>query len=274
MELSTFELLYKPQSPAAPAGTIDVERVIQGYFLTISNLEDTTYRYGLEFVISPPPVGTPDQAFRSLANNTVVFIDTPGTDNQAGTLSGSLTSSVFRPSTGFITIPPNGTALVAVLPSAFGPNPALTQLLFEVRGFVRLTLPAIFTFNGPLPNFFREPQSDSPVKVMVTPQHRATFFTADGSISDQIQASLPVASGQALNELEPEPGGPLVIMSPPTLPVIIEYLTVVQSNPEMVNLSMLAAVMSQLDGEKSDLSAFNKALSEFNIPFAIERRNK
>ena len=43
MEVSHFELISKPQSPSAPTGTLAVERVIQGYFLEITNLEDVEY---------------------------------------------------------------------------------------------------------------------------------------------------------------------------------------------------------------------------------------
>lgn len=279
MEVSTFELLYKPQSPAAPVGTTAVERVVQGYFLTITNLEDEQYRFALEFVISPPPATTTDQAYRSLAGNTLVFVDTPGADNVSGVLNGSLTASSFRSSTGLITIPPRGTALVAVLPSAFGPTPLdptpLTELLFEVRGYVRITLPALFpplTPGGPFP-FFRVPQSDSPVQVMLTPQHRATFLTAGNAISDQIQASLPLASGQARNAIDPEPGGPIIVL--PTLEEadVLNALAMLESNPELADSNMLAALLSQVDPERVDLSKFNRQLSEAKIPVAIERRS-
>jgi hypothetical protein len=38
------------------------------------------------------------------------------------------------------------------------------------------------------------PQSEAPVEVLLTPQHRATFLKADNTISDQVQATLPLAS--------------------------------------------------------------------------------
>ena len=61
MEVSTFELLYKriappPMmgTPGAAALTAVARRVVQGYFLTISNLEDEDFLYTLDFHISLP----------------------------------------------------------------------------------------------------------------------------------------------------------------------------------------------------------------------------
>jgi len=271
MDVSHFELIFKPQAPSAPAGLPNVDRVLQGYFLEITNVEDTEYLYRLEFVISPPPPGTPNQAFRTLAGNTIVFVDTPGTDNQQGILTGGLATSVFRPSTGFVRVPPGGTALVAVLPSAFGPVPGdptpLVVPNFEVRGYVRIELPALFDF----PSFSFVPQSVDPVTVLLTPQNRATYLTAANTISDQTQASLPLASGQAHNSLDPEPGGPIVF--PGVFPDIsAEIADLLQETPLESRAELLAVLMAQIDPETADLTAFNKALANAQIPMAIERR--
>lgn len=48
MDVSHFELVYKPQSPAAPDGTAAVDSLIQGYFLEITNLESVEYLYRVE----------------------------------------------------------------------------------------------------------------------------------------------------------------------------------------------------------------------------------
>ena len=69
MEVSHFELIWKPQSPAAPANTPAVANVIQGYFLEITNLESVPYSYRVEFVASPVTLPS-----RSLAGNTVCFV--------------------------------------------------------------------------------------------------------------------------------------------------------------------------------------------------------
>lgn len=286
MEISNFELILKPQSPASPGGTMAVDRVLQGYFLELTNLEAVPLRFLLEFVIFPPPLGTPNREFRSLAGNTLCILDTGGTDNRFGILDGTLTSSVFTPrfpgpgpqpfpagSTRLITVPPGGTALVAVLPSAFGvidpiePTP-LSVPNFEVRGFVRIRLPAIF--RPPFP--FLHPQLDRPARVLLTPQNRATFLTATGAISDQTQTGLPLATGQALNEIPPEFG----LLPFPVAALAEEERfqlagSLLQEVPQEVQADLLALLMAQMD-EKADLARYNRALSARGIPMAVERR--
>lgn len=274
MEVSHFELIFKPQSPAAPTGTAAVERLIQGYFLAITNLEDVEYRYRLDFVATPPPAGTPNAAVRSLAGNTLVFVDSPGIDNQQGVLSGSLSSEVFRPSTGLVRIAPRATALVAVLPSAFGPLPGeptpLTTPNFEVRGFVRIALPAVFPGTGP--RFVTVPQAAAPVRVLLTPQNRTTFFTAAGAISDQTQASLPLAGGSAVASLTPEPGGPIVLTPIPFERPPLVFPRLLELLPDIAPAELLAALLAQVDPAGADLAPFNRALGEAGIGVTVERR--
>lgn len=277
MEVSSFELIFKPQAPSAPTGTAAVDRVIQGYFLSITNLEPVAYSYAVSFVAVPPPAGTPNGVFRSLAGNTLVFVDVPGADNQQGILTGTPGGSTFRPSTGLIRVPAKATALVAVLPSAFGPVPGdptpLTMPVFEVRGYVEITLPALSRRVPPLPiPFFTVAQSERPVRVLLTPQNRATFLTATGAISDQTQASLPLATGRAVNAIAPEPGGPLVL-SPFNLERELPPITnLLEAMPEVSRAAMLAALIGQIDPATADLGSFNKALAEASVPLAIERR--
>jgi hypothetical protein len=268
MEVSTFELIFKPQSPAAPTGVAAVDRVIQGYFLAITNLEDKTFKYALDFVATP--VADP---LRSLSGNTVVFVDTPGSNNQQGVLNGALSAKVFRPSTGFVEIPAHGTALVAVLPSAFGPVPGdatpLVAPTFEARGFVRIRLPALRS--GPFPSIFNlKPQSDKPVKVLLTPQHRATFLTAAGAISDQTQTALPNASGAALNELKPEKGFVLTPAVFETLPPELARGVELLDPPERA--ALIGGLMAELAADGADLKALNAAMKAADIGLAVERR--
>lgn len=266
MIVSHFELIYKPQAPKAPEGTSAVDRVIQGYFLEITNLEDKPIQFAVEFVAAAAT-----DPLRSLAGNALVFVDTPDSNNVQGVLSGSQTGTVFRPSTGNIRIPAQGTALVAVLPSAFGPLPGestpLTSPNFEVRGYVRLRVPAILSLGGSGGIRFVK-QSETPVKVLLTPQNRATYFKADGSISDQTQASLPLAQGSAAAEIIAEPGrlvaGPIKvdeILKRPDLPF-----------DGADRAEMLAMLLASIDPETDDVAAFNKALSAAGIGMAIEMR--
>jgi hypothetical protein len=276
MEVSTFELIFKPQSPAAPAGVPAVDRVIQGYFLAIANLEAREYRYRVEFVVPPVPPGTPNAAFRTPAGNTLVFVDSGGGDNAQGVLSGAATQERFVPSTGLVRVPALGTALVAVLPSAFGPLPGeptpLALPTFETRGFVRLTLPAVRKF--PESPFIPVPQSDAPVRVLLTPQHRATFLRADDTIASQVQATLPLAGGRALVEVPPEPGGLIVSAADLGAPRP-GALAALDAAPAERG-AMLAALLADLDGgggHAENLDVLNEALAGARIPLSVVRAN-
>lgn len=277
MEVSHFELIFKPQSPSAPSGVAAVDRVIQGYFLAITNLEDKEYRYRLEFVATPPPAGTPNGEFRSLAGNALVFVDNPGADNQQGVLNGTLTDSVFRPSTGLVRIAPRSTALVAVLPSAFGPVPGdptpLTAPNFEVRGYVRIFLPALRPSFGSGQNpFVSVAQSNAPVRVLLTPQNRSTYLTAAGVISDQTQASLPLAGGNAIASLPPEPGGPIILSPFPTVTPRLDLGRFFEAMPDLDPSDLIAALLGQLDTGKTDFAAYNRALADAGIHVTLDRR--
>ncbi len=272
MIVSHFELIFKPQAPAKAAGA-PVSRVVQGYFLEITNLEDREYRYALDFIVSP---GLASQPERSLSGNCIVFYDTPpGTDNQGGVLNGAVDASVFRPSQGLIRVPPRGTAKVAVLPSIFGsaldPTP-LTMPNFEVRGHVVIRLPAVFQPRPPF-GLRTVAQSAAPVKVLLTPQNRGTFFAADDSIDGQIQASLPVAGGDPVVLLPPEPGGPLVFTPSRVLEIserLRDRLADLQASPS----DLLALLLAGFDGNGESLAAFNASLKAAEVPFLVEQRKR
>lgn len=271
MEVSHFELIFKPQAPAAVSG-VQVDRVIQGYFLEITNLEDKEYRYKLEFVAVPPPLGTFNREFRSLARNTLVFVDTPGVDNQPGTLLGSSSSPYFHPSTGYIRVPPLATALVAVLPSVFGPTPVdmtpIAEPVFEVRGFVRISLPAL-RIRSP---FISTAQSKGPVKVLLTPQNRATFLGADNTIKGQVQATLPTATGAAAYSIPPSPGfvGFKFPLNP--LKVRAQIVESLLQDPGLVSSEALSEAFGQLKPKRADLEVFQKVLAEAVTEVALPPR--
>lgn len=271
MEISHFELIFKPQAPADPTDTGPVDSVLQGYFLEITNLEHKELQFGLEFVISEP--NTPE---RNLDGNTVVFVDTPpGTDNSQGVLIDPANTNAFRPSTGLVKIPANGTALVAVLPSVFGPLPGeptpITVPNFEVRGYVRIRLPAVLDCEHPTYPLCSTPQCDHPVRVILTPQNRTTYFTAAGGISDQTQASLPLATGQAEYCVEPEEGGCLDCCPEGEIDcnIIHEF-----QRMGIDECASLLALLARIDPEKCDLSKINRTLKGAGVGLALERRKK
>ena len=269
MEVSHFELIYKRQSPVgvggAPAETVDT--ALQGYFLSITNLAAQSLEFRVDFVALPP---RPDQPLRSLAGNTLVFIDSPGEDNAPTTLRGMFGSTVFTPASGRIRIAPQATALVGVVPSVFGVLPFDTTPIdpasrdFEVRGFVRLVLPAIRR------GFFPQAQASEPVKVMVTPQYRTTYFTEAGVLSDQTQATVPTASGGSVGFVAPEPG---LFCFPATIPTVSRDLPdLVLDLPIELQPELLMLLLADLDTNPESVTALNRALGEMEVPLALERR--
>lgn len=272
MEISHFELIFKPQAPVAPSGTSGVETVLQGYFLDITNLEDVEYQYRIEFVIFPPPASVPDQAGRSLANNTVYILDVAGVNNAFGALNGTITDRVFTPSTGFITIPPLATAKVAVLPAVFDSCMGMAPPEIEVRGFVRLELPALLPPPPPFA-FSPVPQSEEPVKVLVTAQNRAVFFDADMNISDQVQASVPISTGGSCVLIEPDEGGPEFIPVPspiseaPALPDLV-------ARAGMGPADMIASVLAGGQPGEKELATLNDAMEKAGIAYQVKARGK
>ncbi len=193
MEISTFELLTAPIAPVIglPPSLVPVaRRVVQGYFLTISNLEAFSVVYRIDFTISLPVPADPNKI---LLNNAVLLVDFEGANTDV-----PLTQQLpAKPEvySGFFTIPAHKTASVQLLPKL--PN-VLTPGLLEVRGYVSLSR-AVFGF---------PPASFPPVKVLLNPEIRGTFLPNNfPSVVpteldfDQINYTLAIASGKGLNEI-------------------------------------------------------------------------
>lgn len=260
MNVSHFELIFKPQSPVPPADT-----VLQGYFLNISNLEDVELSFRLDFVTSP--VSDP---MRTLSGNTVVIVDVAGTNNDFSySLVGAPSAKSFRLNR-LITIPAHATAKIAVLPADPFPCPVgdgtADPADYEARGYVTIRLPALLNFDGGFISF--EPQLEDDAKVLLTPQNRATYFKEDGAIESQTQAGLPLASGSALNEVEAESF---------LFPIFefAEGFDVAELSSELDFETMpdrLAELMAVAAASDIDTSAFNAALKKAGIGMALERR--
>ncbi len=253
MLVSQFELVYKPQSPVPPA---DV--VLQGYFLEISNLEAKPYRFTLDFVTS-----SITNADRTLFGNTIVFIDVPGINNQSGvySLSGASDAKQFTLNKTF-EIPAHGTALVALLPSDPFSMPGTTPPVqnFECRGYVNLRLPTVgFKFNP-------KKQSATPVKVMLTPQNRATYFSPGGAINDQTQSSLPLAGGSA------------VVDVPSDTPVnpfddfVVGPITGLDLEPFLTGRTLIEELMMAVAEQPDGVSKFNAILANKGMKLSLEGR--
>lgn len=274
MEISTFELLVKRIAPRRllPAALRPVaRRVVQGYFLTISNLDSKDLMFRLEFTQSNPNPVDPD---RTILNNADLLIDIAGA-NAPITLSPLASNpNRFR---GMFLLPANQTASVQLLPRLTPALLAAAEPDVEIRGYVNLTLPALRRSDLPL-SLFTEAQSATPVKVLLNPEVRGTFlpnnFPTDASGDlDQINYPLAIASGKGLNEIVPEPGGPIII--PPIDLTLLEGVRTGLLEPrfaETDNLERaqgLVELMAQLDRSPENLQGLSDLLSKLEIPVQV-----
>lgn len=268
MEISTFELLAKPIAPPVPSApelNPVLRRVVQGYFLTISNLESIDLRYRIEFKISLP---VPPDPAKILLGNAQLIIDVEGA-NSFLTLTQSATDpSVYR---SFFTIPAGKTASVQLLPIL----PDTLKLgALEVRGYVSLSARSRFPFPSPQPL--------ESVKVLLNPEIRGTFLPNDfpGVIGDldfdQINYTLAIASGQALNMIPFLARGPIIIDPPILLPVLeelrggnLELATADADNLEKAK--MLVQLLAELETNDANLSALNTLMDKLEISLKMSR---
>lgn len=182
--ISTFEVLLKPQLPAdLPAPFNDVKNlsrnILQGYFLTIANINSFDLVLSLVFTTRLPAGVTLDEI--------ITFADTSGI-NAGGSLVPSGFGNKYRFSPLFL--PADATALFILQPSPT--DDALTNLDIEARGFVEVQLSSLA---GPPP---------AGAKIQVTAEQRGTFFAdatalkiADRQL-DQIAYGLTVQNGGLL----------------------------------------------------------------------------
>ena len=194
--ISTFELLLKPQLPKNITGPNPELKpitriVLQGYFLTIANLDEKPVTLSLTFVSRTPGL---------IKEDVLAILDTqdqngplsillekdPTPANQPVPLEGVLVKTKYT-----FTLNANDTGIVLIQPNAV--NKQLREATsFEVRGYVELSLSSS--------------NMQQMGKVLVTAEHRATFY--DGNKLDNRAAlgetayPLPLATGGSLLELQ------------------------------------------------------------------------
>ncbi|WP_445248159.1 hypothetical protein [Microcoleus sp. OTE_8_concoct_300] len=262
MEISTFEILTAPIAPVIglpPALLPVARRVVQGYFLTISNLEPIDWQYRIEFAISLPVPADPNKI---LLNNAFLVVDVEGLNITIPLTQQPGKPEVYR---GFFTIPAHKTASVQLLPIL---PQALTPGLLEVRGYVSL-FPLFPSQNDVLL---------PPVKVLLNPEIRGTFlpnnFPSPANTEldfDQINYTLAIASGKALNEIPPEVVSTILI-DLGTLEPFLEKLR--KGNFDLASLEadnskksqMLVQLLAQLDTSEVNLKDLNTVMEKIDIP--------
>ncbi|MEL7224598.1 MAG: hypothetical protein AAGL17_06985 [Cyanobacteria bacterium J06576_12] len=207
MFVSTFELLLNAsQLPrevqGVPATALEVFRpisrdVLQGYFLTISNLEKREVTLKLIFTVVSSPAedkfdaGTVTSFFDASGVNTILSVASPT----------PTTRSVI------VTLKPNDTGLLLVQPDPLLLLEPLDTSEIEIRGYVEVK------------NLQSCDEGFGITRVLLTPEHRGTFYTlevpenddgidrdaeltlSDEQQLDQIAYSLPTGTGGALFEL-------------------------------------------------------------------------
>ncbi|WP_445173982.1 hypothetical protein [Microcoleus sp.] len=268
MEISTFELLAKPIAPVKgiPAELLPVaRRIVQGYFLTISNLEAIDLLYRIEFTVSLPVPPDPNKILLD-KKNVFLVVDVEGANFEVPLSQVKGKPKVYR---GFFKIPAHKTASVELLPKL---PEALDPGLLEVRGYVSLFLPAIFK---KIPKPGLHPQSTKPVKVLLNPEIRGTFLPNDFPSKaktefdfDQINYTLAIASGKGLNEIPPESGQPIIIG--PFEPILEELSngTLNLASLEADNsekAQMLVQLLAQLDASDVNLTDLNTVMEKLEI---------
>lgn len=186
MLVSTFELLVKPILPKELGSPPAARTILQGYFLTISNVNPVS--------TAPVELYLQFTAVPSLNNDDIVtFFDVDGTQPPTDPLPAVGTGKPSRK----LTIPAGETGLFILQPDIITNPDLLTKADFEARGYVEV---------------FLSPESPtSSAELLVTPEHRGTFFPKEsrppiarliGPDFDQLAYSLPTANGGAYLKLE------------------------------------------------------------------------
>jgi Uncharacterized protein conserved in bacteria len=276
MEISTFELLAKPIAPVTGTLSTVGRKIVQGYFLTISNLESFEVEYRIQFTIRKP--NPPDQNRVLRGNgfqNAIIVLDSVD-DNSSVTLIKDADQGETENYRANFKIRGRNTASFQLLPRL---PQVLTPGLLEVRGFVSL--------------FRRRPNAAAvaPVKVLLNPEIRGTFLPkgfpppanpplppdADTKFDfDQINYTLAIASGKGLNVIPAGPaetvvGGPGNLASPIFQPLLEEFnngtldlATLEAENPEKAK--MLVQLLAELDASDVNLSELNTVMERLEIP--------
>lgn len=197
MLVSTFEVLLKPQFPKvipvpeAPDFGALSRTVIQGYFLTIANVNPFDVTISLVFTIKFPEDGTAERP--TSFQDFVDAIDITGKNLFDLQLVAEPPPNTNKAQVIF-TILSEATSLFILQPDFLNNQQLLVDGNFEARGYVE-----IFRHVPPLP-FIQKSAT-----LLVTPQQRGTFFkdlaAADfANIGlDQVAYDLPVSNGGVFN---------------------------------------------------------------------------
>jgi hypothetical protein len=190
MLISTFELLVKSQLPSTVSPPVSIppslsalsRAVVQGYFLSISNLNNSQIVLSLVFTAVSPPLS---------ALNTIIFVDADGNN-----VIGDVSPEPPNRSRFTLTLNANDTGLFILQPDIISNPNLLNTKDFEVRGYAEVFISSL-----------------SPIRqgrILITPEQRGTFFKDLNAVDpqlDQVVYSLPTSTGGSLFTLRATGGG-------------------------------------------------------------------
>lgn len=272
MDVSTFEILYKPLTPPLGAGTEAIaRRVLQGYFLTIANTEAFDFRFRITFHITLP---NPDNPSRRLEGNTLFITDVASSPDNVFSTALTRSPAGGNRYVGSFVVPAGKTALVVLLPNISVPTFfATTPADIEIRGRVSLSLPCIFRKIGRF--FHLSPQEGAPARVLLNAEHRSTYLppgwpvTASGDLDfDQTGTGLTLASGKALNEV---PQDRCIFFTPafeavePVLKRVPDAVVLASDLDEVEAAAALIAGLARLGPENEGLDALNRIIEQAGL---------
>lgn len=190
--VSTFEVLLKPQLPPVPGIDKLSRKVIQGYFLTLANVNFFSVTVSVVFTIKFPL--DPEAPAPESPTSWKDFLDVVDISGQ-NLFSDQFPQSTLVPEVVpqnnkarvTFTLPENGTGLLLLQPNILPPSDLLTAANFEARGYVEIFLSSL--------------SGSDTATLILTPEQRGTFFKdpegadPDAVGLDQIAYALPVCNG-------------------------------------------------------------------------------
>ena len=189
--VSTFEVLLKPQLPPVPGLDKLSRKVIQGYFLTLANVNFFPVTVSLVFTIKFPSDPTDLTERPTSWKDFLDVVDISGQNLFSGAFPQATLVPEIVPQNNkarvTFTLPENGTGLLLLQPNILPPSDILTAANFEARGYVEVFLSSL--------------SGSDTATLLLTPEHRGTFFKdldgadLDAVGLDQIAYALPVSNG-------------------------------------------------------------------------------
>ncbi|WP_299413413.1 hypothetical protein [Acaryochloris sp. IP29b_bin.148] len=172
MLLSTFELLLKDITPNEGNIANSNRKILQGYFLTISNPNDSDIQLRLKFTATTP----------SLNSSQLIVIEDTGGSNNFGSLDAD---------NGYnFDLEANDTGLIILQPDIINLDPSVDAV--EFRGYVEIHVRQPFPFPALLNR-----------QLLFTPEHRGTFLPNSGETEfDQLFTAVPTSTGASLMEVD------------------------------------------------------------------------